>query len=264
MNRIRNLAKRLLSRSPILYRSAQRAYHELLFRYSCARLRLRYPDLKIVRYSEIELAQQRKAGYQSQFGQDYFVSTEFFANLRCGVFLDIGCNQPTYLNNTHFFEKQKGWSGLAFDPIARYGDAWRNERAAVFLAVALGAADDQKEFVEIDNCEGWANMMSAFADKARPEDLRMGYKSYTVTVRRVSDLLVQHNIMQVDFASIDVEGAELEVLSGLDLQRHGPKVLLIENTKDLTGDEYLRDYLRTRGYRLHARIWTCDDVFVKA
>jgi FkbM family methyltransferase len=263
MNRIRNFAKRQLKHSPILYQSAQWAYHELIYSYSRAKLRLRYPDLKIVRYSEAELDLQRLAGYQSQFGQDYFISTELFANFRCGVFLDIGCNQPEYLNNTYFFEKKNGWTGLAFDPIARYAGAWSAERSAAFLAVALGASDGEKEFVEIDNCEGWTNMMSAFADKARPEDLQMGYKSYSVTVRCVSNLLDQYNIAKVDFASIDVEGAELDVLSGFDLEKHGPKVLLIENRKGFTGDQHLRDYLTARGYRLYARIWTCDDVFVK-
>jgi FkbM family methyltransferase len=264
MNRVRDLAKRLLSRFPSLYRGAQRAYHEMRFRCSRAQLRRRYPGLKVVRYSEAEIACQREAGFQSQFGQDHFVASEFFKGRRGGVFLDIGCNQPMYLNNTHFFEKRAGWKGLAFDPIARYGDAWGSERSAVFVPVALGAADDQREFIEIDNHQGWANMMSAFADKARPEDLRMGYKRYAVTVRRASDVLDQHGVTQVDFASIDVEGAELDVLAGLDLARHGPRVLLIENTQGLTGDERLREHLRARGYGLYARIWTCDDVFVKA
>jgi FkbM family methyltransferase len=263
MNRARDLTKRLLSRSPSLYRAAQRLYHEARFRYSSAKLKQMHPGLRVVRYTDAELARQREAGFQSQFGQDFFVVTEFFAGRRGGVFLDIGCNQPEYLNNTNYLERREGWTGLAFDPIARYGDAWRSERTAVFVPVALGATEDKREFVEIENREGWANMMSAFADKARPEDLRMGFKRYAVTVRRASDVLDEHDVREVDFASIDVEGAEIDVLSGLDLKRHGPKVLLIENTQGLTGDEGLREQLKAQGYRFHARIWTCDDVYVK-
>jgi len=263
MNRIRDFAKRLLKGSPTVYRLAQGVYHELRFQFSSVRLRLRFPGLKVVRYSEADIQRQRQQGFQSQFGQDYFIATEFFPDRHGGVFMDIGCNQPVYLNNTYYFEKHAGWSGLAFDPIARHGADWETGRSARFIPLALGARDDKREFVEIENREGWANMMSAFADKARPEDLRMGYKTYEVTVRRASDVFDEHGIGGVDLASIDVEGAELDVLAGLDLRRHGPQVLLVENTKGLTGDDTLREYLRDRGYRLYARIWTCDDVFVR-
>lgn len=264
MNRIRDFAKRVLKGSPTLFRWAQRLYHEARFQYSKAVLRMRYAGLTVVRYSDAEIARQRGQGFQSQFGQDHFVAQTLFQGRRGGTFLDIGCNQPEYLNNTHYLEKVAGWSGLAFDAIARYEPAWKAERSATFVPVALGANNESREFVEIENREGWANMMSAFADKARPEDLRMGFKRYAVTVRRASEVLDEHRVESIDFASIDVEGAEIEVLAGLDLQRHAPRVLLIENTKGLTGDEGLRRYLKQRGYRLHARIWTCDDVYVRA
>lgn len=177
--------------------------------------------------------------------------------------MDIGCNQPEYLNNTFYLEKRLAWSGLAFDPIARYKDDWSTQRSSEFFAVALGAEEGEREFAEVDNQDGWANMMSAFVDKARPEDLRMGYKSYQVQVKRASQILLERGVSAVDFVSIDVEGAEFDVLTGLDLKRNGPKVLLVENARGLTGEESLRRYLLTQGYRLHARIWTCDDVFVK-
>jgi FkbM family methyltransferase len=239
-------------------------YHELRFLMSRVLLRLRYPRLKVVRYSKAEIARQRSEGFQSQFGQDYFIATEFFLDKRWGVFIDIGCNHPVFLNNTYYFEKHAGWSGLAIDPIARFGVDWELARSAKFIPVGLGARNEKREFVEIENREGWANMMSALADRARPDYLRLGYKSYEVEIRRAGDLLDEYGLGTVDFASIDVEGAELDVLSGLDLSRHGPQVLLVENTKGLCGDDRLREYLLQHGYRLYARIWTCDDVFVKS
>lgn len=263
MKKLREFAKRVLAANPPLYGAMQRAYHEVKFGISRLLLISRYRHLRVIRYTVAQLEAQRALGFRSQFGQDHFVYTTFFDGRREGYFLDIGCNQPEYLNNTYFFETRHGWRGLAFDPIAQYKADWQVQRTVTFMPVALGAENTTRRFVEIENKEGWANMMSAFADKARVEDLQFGHRAYDVTVRRASDVLREAGVARVDFATIDVEGAELEVLAGLDLTQHGPQVLLIENNAGLLGDHRIRDHLCARGYRFHARIWTTDDVFVR-
>jgi hypothetical protein len=50
----------------------------------------------------------------------------------------------------------------------------------------------------------------------------------------------------IDFVSIDVENPELEVLSGFDLDRWRPKLLLIE---DLVKDLRMHRYLQAQGYK---------------
>ena len=51
----------------------------------------------------------------------------------------------------------------------------------------------------------------------------------------------------IDFVSIDVEGAELAVLRGLDLRRFAPTVLVIEDNS-LGRDQSVDNYLREQGY----------------
>jgi hypothetical protein len=70
-------------------------------------------------------------------------------------------------------------------------------------------------------------------------------------------------VSHVDLLSIDVEGAEMDVLAGLDLARHPPRVIVAENCKGLLGGDTVRQYLQEHGYRFYARIWTTDDVFVR-
>jgi Methyltransferase FkbM domain len=50
-------------------------------------------------------------------------------------------------------------------------------------------------------------------------------------IRALSNLLDELGIERVDFFSLDVEGFELEVLKGLDLRRHRPKLILIETER---------------------------------
>ena len=66
-----------------------------------------------------------------------------------------------------------------------------------------------------------------------------------------------------DLLLIDVEGAEEEVLRGVDLERLKPRCILIENNRSPGGDEPVRSHLRERGYRFAARIDQTDDVFVR-
>jgi FkbM family methyltransferase len=260
---IRHAIKVGLQGRPQLLKTFLYLYHEVRFIISRIALKVKYPGVRVIRYSSEELSAQHLEGFRSQFGQDFFITKNFFHSKYGGIFMDIGCNHPENLNNTYYLERRLGWSGIAFDPIARFVEQWTAQRNATFMPVALGDQEGCREFVEIDNKDGWANMLSAFADRTREESLHYGYRTYEVRVRRASDVLKELDIEKVDFISIDVEGAELGVLSGLDMQRYTPRVILSENNNGLLGSELVRKYLLAQGYYFHARIWISDDVFVR-
>lgn len=50
----------------------------------------------------------------SQAGQDLFVLGCLNNKLR-GTFLDLGCGDPVYINNTYLLEKKFRWTGLSID-----------------------------------------------------------------------------------------------------------------------------------------------------
>jgi len=68
----------------------------------------------------------------SQAGQDYFVYKIIGTS---GTFLDIGCNDPQYINNTYSLEKV-GWKGVCID-IDDYSQKYSNERTATFIQADL-------------------------------------------------------------------------------------------------------------------------------
>jgi len=75
------------------------------------------------------------------------------------------------------------------------------------------------------------------------------------------DGLLGDAVAEIDFVSIDVEGGELDVLAGFDLERHKPRVLLIEaNTAEER--KALDAHLEKRGYR-HARSITWNHFYVR-
>ena len=52
--------------------------------------------------------------YHSQAGQDVFVLS-CLDGKENGLFLDLGCSHPLYLNNTRILEDHYGWNGLSID-----------------------------------------------------------------------------------------------------------------------------------------------------
>ncbi|TMJ83549.1 MAG: FkbM family methyltransferase, partial [Alphaproteobacteria bacterium] len=72
-----------------------------------------------------------------------------------------------------------------------------------------------------------------------------------VPVRTLDDILIEARApVGFDFLSIDVEGHELEVLSGFDFARWRPRLVLLE---DFVGNLSKHRFLRAAGYRLVRR-----------
>jgi len=65
----------------------------------------------------------------SQGGQDVFVYNILQKNN--GLFLDLGCSTPIFINNTYALEL-KGWSGISIDILDFYSD-WKRDRKNKFV-----------------------------------------------------------------------------------------------------------------------------------
>lgn len=193
----------------------------------------------------------------SQFGQDIFIWKIIFNCCKEGFFLDIGGNDPIHINNTYLFE-QKGWKGLAFEPIKELQMKWDNVRKTECLNLAIGDCDNELEFTEL-KYDAFSGMSTAISF----DDEQVKSK-YVVQQKTLTSVLKERKISKVDFMSVDVEGYEMNVLKGIDFSQIDISCICIENNRegDDRADMELRSYLISKGYRLIARL-TIDDVFVK-
>lgn len=69
----------------------------------------------------------------------------------------------------------------------------------------------------------------------------------TVPARTVDSMLEEVGADHIDFASIDVEGAEMSVLKGFDIRRWNPAIVVIESNTKVRSSE-IRDYFVSNGY----------------
>lgn len=199
--------------------------------------------------------------YHSQCGQDMFIDF-LFGNKKEGFFIDIGGNDPVKINNTYYFEK-RGWSGLAFEPLQKYQAKWKEERTTPCLPIALGDAEKDVVFTEMDK-----DYLSGIKDVNMEEikdllaDGQVKIVNETVVKQKMlKNVLAERNIKNIDFVSLDVEGNELQVLKGIDFKKVTIKCFAIENEDNIKTIYKIRRYMTERGYWLIARLGQ-DDIFV--
>lgn len=168
-----------------------------------------------------------------------------FGGQRDGRFLEIGANDGLQQNNTLALELLYGWTGVLVEANPQLASECHRNRPRARVVCAGASA-------------GVGLMYLTGADL-------MGKKSTTPTGISVPTLPLAM-ILQVedlpdrlDLLSLDVEGHELEVLAGLDIEQHGPHVLLVE-TQQL---ERVTAALAPR-YRHHAQWSPHDHVFLRA
>jgi FkbM family methyltransferase len=255
---VRALFKRALSGTPI-FPLAKKVWDRLKRHADRRQFRRHYSDAEYISYSTAQLRQFAAQGFKSQIGQDYFLWSRFLAALPPGRFVDIGANRPVADNNSYFLEQQ-GWSGYAFDPLRALAEEWRQQRTATFVNAAVARRAETRNFMAVSGPAGWEHQLSAFEGFVRPDDVAIHQTEvYPVRCAPLRDLVAAD--FTPDLVLIDVEGAELVVIDGLDLPTLRPQFVLCENAHVIGGDPAIRGKIEAAGYLLVARIGANDDVF---
>ena len=137
------------------------------------------------------------------------------------------------------------------------------ERTTTCLPIALGDVEKQVTFREMDT-DYLSGVEGVNIDEIKGYLKKGNVKVVNETIvqqRKLSDVLSENSITEVDFVSLDVEGYELPVLQGIDFDKVTIKCFIIENEDNDEMIFKIRKYLVDRGYFLLARL-TRDDVFV--
>jgi len=170
----------------------------------------------------------------------------FFNESAEGHYVEVGANDPFRFSQTWYFE-QKGWTGALVEPIPELCELLKEKRPnSTVVQVACGSPGQQGEAdfnVGVDT--GQSTLIAGAANVGIDFD-----RVVKVQVRTLDEVLDELKLPRLDFISIDVEGLQLQVLQGFDIQRHRPRLLLLE---DHLHDLKSHRHLKAKGYRLVKR-----------
>lgn len=204
--------------------------------------------------------------YYSQYDQDKFLNEVLFKNKKKGTFVDIGANDGVTINNTWFFEKELGWNGVCFEPLAEAFDKLQKNRRSVNINGCAADRDYTDIFYEV---HGYGEMLSGLKsqyDERHLERIHKTIEEYggyiTETAVKcfvVNDVLKENGVSQVDFISVDTEGGELNILRAIDFAGFKVKAVVVENNYSepdilhfMTGKGFIRiGYLSTDEIYIH-------------
>jgi FkbM family methyltransferase len=184
--------------------------------------------------------------FYSQFNEDA-VLAGIFGDRTSGTCLEVGALDGVKDSTTLYFEK-KGWSCILVEANPELAEKAKVNRRALVFSCAAGRETGDVEFLIARGAEYLSTMVPTEYQISRMLNDGAEVQRIKVPVRRLDDILNEAGISNLDFATIDVEGAELQVLEGFDLHRWNPKVLVLEENSG-GHDRRVRRHLSSWGYR---------------
>lgn len=149
-------------------------------------------------------------------------------HIREGYYIDVGANHPVQNSITKAFY-DAGWRGINIEPVTAYHTQYLEQRPNdVNLPTAVGSQSGSVTLYEVPSMAGWATTEASVAESHAAN----GYEvvSVNVPVRTLNSVCEEFKPIDIHFLKIDVEGAERDVLLGLDLSIWRPWAIVIEST----------------------------------
>src|ERR1700736_5857870 len=201
--------------------------------------------------------------FYAQHGEDRAL-LEFFGGAP-GFYVDVGANDGLSNSNTAALD-QMGWRGILVEAGPNLADICRQARPGSTV-VACPAADPTQRgsasaFPRVspghDKTTGLSTLVDSPALQRKAMQIGARIATITVPVRSLDDILEKHDAPSAfELLSVDVEGAELEVLRSCDLTRWRPRIIIAEDNS-VSGDVPVGGYLRRFGYHLACRTGVND------
>jgi FkbM family methyltransferase len=151
-----------------------------------------------------------------------------------GFYIDVGANDPVVDSVTKSFY-DRGWSGINIEPLSEFFNKLKVGRPRdINLNVVCTSSNGSIEFYEFEGT-GLSTINNLTAAKHQLNGLR--YEKKIVECKTLDSILEAHQVDCIHFLKIDVEGAEKDVLDGINLNKNKPWVILLEANEPLIKTE---------------------------
>jgi FkbM family methyltransferase len=204
--------------------------------------------------------------FYSQDRQDEFLEKNVFRGYKNGVFVDVGAHDGVTINNTLYFERENNWTGINIEATKTVFDQLVvNRPKSININCAACNNDGTAEFILNT---GYTQMISGLKKsfdvrhhlRLDSENEKMGSTSEIVTVetKKLETIFDENRISRVNYLSIDVEGAEFDVIKSINFSKVFIDAIGFENNYSDTSVPIVK-YLEDKNYRV---IHSAMDIFM--
>ena len=205
--------------------------------------------------------------FYSQLEQDRILFERFFKNIKDGFFVDIGAHDGKTCSNTLFYEETLKWNGICIEPLPDVYNLLIKNRKSKCFNYAICNDNTEKDFLEL---KGYPEMISGLLECYDPRHLQRVYRELNehggsgkvikVKTKKLQDILLDNNVNEIHYLSIDAEGAEFEILNSIDFSKVFIHVIDIENNFSDTF-YIIKDFLESKGFTNCFSI-SFDEIFI--
>jgi len=192
----------------------------------------------------------RKNNDFSQIGQSPFMD-KLLKSKRNGFFIEAGGYDGEVFSNSLFFEMERSWSGLLIEPLPSLFATLLSKHRKCHAINACIAQDKPKiyKFRVFDALSGIESAMDS-RHKQRIKSESKNSKPITIFVPcfSLNTIMQAMKVKRVDYFSLDVEGAELEILKNIKLDAIDVQAFTIEHNGDTDKWKSIEKYLADKGY----------------
>jgi FkbM family methyltransferase len=192
---------------------------------------------------------------------------------RNGTFLEAGAHDGLSFSNTAYLERHLGWSGLLIEAIPhKFVECVRNRPRSIVEHCALVSPEYSSPYVELRyagemSFTSGASEVDPSGQVEAARQYLLGYEAklsnqlFLAPARTLAAVIASYGIEHIDLMVLDIEGAELAALKGLDLHRFQIDKILIEVLHNRSAIEAL---LASQGYELRAEPSFRDALYVRS
>jgi len=158
----------------------------------------------------------------SQVGQSKFVD-RLLSGRRNGFFIECGAADGETLSNSLFFELERNWTGILIEANPNFHSALLEKNRRAYVLRACLSTERRPITVRMRP----AGFLGGISDKM-PRSRASKTPEVLVNCFPLNTIMASLNVSHVDYLSLDVEGAEIDILRTVDWTRLRIDVITVE------------------------------------